>query len=144
MFRLRTKHRTLGTSDTDVALARKLRKEMSLPEVLLWRELRGTPMGVKFRRQFPVAGYVADFACTAARLLIEIDGKVHDMGEQPEHDARRDAVLRGLGWRIARYPAVDVLADVAAVAGSIVALAASLRPLRPQAGAPPRSGEDIS
>ena len=137
----RVRHRTVGASEANVALARTLRQAMSLPEVLLWRELRGKPMGIKFRRQFPIAGYVADFACMEARLLIEIDGKAHDMGEGPEHDLARDVVLRGLGWRAVRYPARDVLADVGAVASSIVALAESTRPLRP-CGAPPRSGED--
>ena len=53
-----------------VKRARKLRAAMSLPEVLLWRELKGQPLGVKFRRQFPVRGYIADFACLDVRLLI--------------------------------------------------------------------------
>lgn len=139
----RVRHRTVGSSDANVASARKLRAEMSLPEVLLWRELRGKPMGMKFRRQFPVAGYVADFACMEARLLIEIDGKAHDMGERPERDAARDDLLNGLGWQVARYPARDVLADVAGAAASIVHLALRYRPLRPS-GAPPRSGEDLA
>jgi very-short-patch-repair endonuclease len=115
---------------------------MSLPEVLLWRELRGKPLGMKFRRQFPVAGYVADFACVEVRLLIEIDGKAHDMGDRPEHDIKRDAVLQYKGWHVERILASVVLADVNAAASPIVTLAASLRPLRP-CGAPPRSGEDF-
>ena len=139
----RVRHRTVGASDANVASARKLRAEMSLPEVLLWRELRGKPMGMKFRRQFPVAGYVADFACMEARLLIEIDGKAHDMGERPERDDTRDDVLRGLGWRTQRFPARDVLADVAGVAEAVVQLALRFRPLRP-CGAPPRSREDLA
>ena len=79
----RGRHRTVGASPHNVQFARQLRKEMSLPEVLLWRLLKGTPMGVRFRRQFAVKGYVADFACLNARLLFEIDGIVHDMGDQP-------------------------------------------------------------
>jgi very-short-patch-repair endonuclease len=115
---------------------------MSLPEVLLWRELRGKRGGLKFRRQFPIAGYVADFACTEVRLLIEIDGISHDMGARPQHDAGRDAALSRKGWQIVRIPATDVLADVNRAATSIVSFADSLRPLRP-CGAPPRSGEDL-
>ena len=115
---------------------------MTLPEVLLWQELRGKPLGLKFRRQFPVAGYVADFACVEVRLLIEIDGIAHDMGNRPGRDERRDASLAAKGWQIVRISAADILVDVTSTAVSIVSLAESLRPLRPF-GAPPRSGEDL-
>ena len=138
----RGRHRTVGADPSTIRFARKLRKQMTLPEVVLWRELRGKPMGMKFRRQFPVLGYVADFACTEVRLLIEIDGIVHDMGDQPEKDVKRDALLTDRGWQVVRIPAKDVLADVGRWAASIVALAASIRPLRPD-GAPPRSREDL-
>ena len=80
-----------------VKRARKLRKEMSLPEVLLWRELKGQPLEVKFRRQFPVRGYIADFACVEVRLLIEIDGIAHDMGDRPVRDDQRDILLQADG-----------------------------------------------
>lgn len=116
---------------------------MSLPEVLLWRELKANPLRLKFRKQFPILGYVADFACVEARLLLEIDGIVHDMGERPQHDERRDRVLTGKGWRVERIAAKEVLADPKHCANSIVALAESIRPLRPF-GAPPRSGEDLA
>lgn len=116
---------------------------MTLPEVLLWQELRGKPQGLKFRRQFAVAGYVADFACLDRRLLIEIDGIVHNMGDRPEQDTRRDGALTALGWTVLRIPAADLLKDVGSMAVSIVVYADSLRPLRPY-GAPPRSGEDFS
>lgn len=116
---------------------------MTLPEVLLWRELRGKPLGIKFRRQFPVLGFVADFACVEVRLLIEVDGIAHDMGERPERDMKRDAMLTDRGWQVIRIAAKDVLGDAARVAASIIALAASLRPLHhPADGPPPRSGED--
>ena len=71
--------------------ARKLRREMSLPEVLLWRLLRGKPMGVKFRKQHPVGEFSLDFYCAEKRLGIEIDGIAHDMGDNPERDIVRDA-----------------------------------------------------
>ena len=135
-------HRTVGASSENVRQARQLRKDMSLPEALLWRELRGKPIGLKFRRQFPIAGYVVDFACVEVRLLIEIDGISHDMGERPAYDARRDTLLAAKGWQVMRIPAKAVLADLTGIAASIVSLAEGLRPLRP-CGAPPRSGEDL-
>ena len=106
--------------------ARAMRKAMSLPEVLLWRVLKGQPLGMKFRRQFPVLKYYADFACLSARLLIEVDGIAHDMGDRPERDELRDAELTQAGWRVVRIPATDILKDVQAAAEAIVKLAHSL------------------
>ncbi len=123
----RGRHRTVGASERNIKFARKLRKEMSLPEVVLWRELKGKPLGIKFRRQFPVRGYVADFACLEVRLLIEIDGIAHDMGDRPQRDERRDALLKADGWRIVRIAAKRVLAEPLPTAEAIVRLVQSLR-----------------
>jgi very-short-patch-repair endonuclease len=118
---------------------------MSLPEVLLWQQLRRKPRGLKFRKQFPVLGYVADFACVEVRLLIEIDGIAHNMGERPKRDDERDGMLTHKGWQVVRIPAADVLKDVGGCTASIVSLAESCRPLhRPAGGPPPRSGEDLA
>ena len=76
-----------------VARARKLRKEMTLPEVLLWRLLRGQPQGVKFRRQHPSGALGIDFYCSDARLVIEVDGIAHDHAVRVvdhEHAVGRD------------------------------------------------------
>jgi very-short-patch-repair endonuclease len=124
--------------------ARRLRGEMSLPEVLLWRILRARPMGVKFRRQHPIGGYVADFFCAEHRLVVEIDGIAHDMGDRPERDARRDAWLQRNGMNVVRIPAVDVLHDPEAVAASLTALCLAVPP--PSAASPlppPPEGEDL-
>jgi very-short-patch-repair endonuclease len=123
----RGRHRTVGADARTVTFARKLRKEMSLPEVLLWRALRGKPLGIKFRRQYPVKGFVADFACLESRLLIEIDGIAHDMGGRPQRDERRDAILKADGWRVLRIAAKRVLAEPLETAEAIVRLAQSLQ-----------------
>jgi very-short-patch-repair endonuclease len=117
---------------------------MSLPEVLLWQRLRKRAGGVKFRRQHPVAGYVADFYCPEAKLVVEIDGEVHNRGDCPEHDIKRDAVLRDLGLTVLHVPAAEVLADVDAAAEAIAAAALPLH--RPAGGPPPHAshGEDFS
>jgi very-short-patch-repair endonuclease len=112
-----------------VARARKLRKEMSLPEVLLWRLLRGQPQGVKFRRQHPSGELGIDFYCSDARLVIEIDGVAHDMGDRPQRDMRRDAWLQSEGLDMVRIAAKDVLKDHVAVADSIIQMALSRLPL---------------
>jgi very-short-patch-repair endonuclease len=125
----------------EVSIARKLRREMSLPEVLLWQQLRGGATGIKFRRQHPIGRYVVDFYCRDAALAIEIDGEAHQRGKQPQGDMLRDQFLQQNGIGVLRIAAADVLCDAAAVAAAIVAYAA--RPLhQPAAGPPPRSGED--
>ena len=112
-----------------VAQARRLRKNMTLPEVLLWKLLKGQPMGVKFRRQHPSSKIGMDFYCSDARLVIEVDGFAHNTGDRPERDAKRDAWLRSHQLETVRIPATEVLKDVVAVADSIVAMALSRLPL---------------
>jgi very-short-patch-repair endonuclease len=111
-------------SPATLSRARRLRRDMSLPEVLLWQILRTKPMGLKFRNQHPVDDYVADFYCHSAKTLIEIDGKSHDMGDQPEFDEERDARLNSLGYQVVRIPATDVLKCPTTVAEQLVALCA--------------------
>ena len=125
----------------EVLIARRLRKEMSLPEVLLWRHLRGGKAGAKVRRQHPVGPYVVDFYCREAALIVEVDGKAHDDADRAARDERRDAFLRENGFLVVHVPAEDILRDTDGVAASISALVAA--PLhRPADGPPPRAGED--
>ena len=109
---------------TAMRSAKALRRSMSKPEVLLWRLLRGSPGGVRFRRQHPVGPYVADFYCPAAKLVIEIDGQVHEHGDQPARDMVRDAYIEAAGLHVLRIPARDVLADPEKVADGLVKLCA--------------------
>jgi very-short-patch-repair endonuclease len=85
---------------------------MTLPEVLLWQDLRnGRCGGLKFRRQHPIGPYILDFYCAEMRLAVEVDGAVHEQKEQAVHDAQRDAWLAERGIRVMRFAARDVLAD---------------------------------
>ena len=121
--------------------ARRLRREMTLPEVLLWQRLRGKPMGVKFRRQHPVGDHVVDFYCASKRIAIEIDGTAHDMANRPQRDAIRDAAIAGHDIEIRRIAAVEVLKDVDAVAQSIVRYCAAAPPPSASRTPPPRGEE---
>ena len=103
--------------------ARRLRAEMSLPEVLLWQRLRGRKGGARFRRQHPAGNYVLDFYCHEARLVIEIDGISHTMGNRPQRDQARDAELTVKGLHVVRIAASDVLGDPDGIAQSITAMA---------------------
>ncbi len=103
-----------------VKLARKLRSEMSLPEGLLWRELRKRPEGLKFRRQHPAGVYVLDFYCAAARLAIEVDGMAHDSADAAKRDQSRSGFLRSQGVATLRVPARVILEDVGIAVARIV------------------------
>ena len=132
-----------GPGET-IGSARKLRRKMSLPEVLLWRELRKRPGGFKWRRQHPAGRFVLDFVCLEARLAVEIDGEVHNRGANPVRDERRDEWLISQGYRTWRIPARDVLAHLDAVVRYAVHLAGQCQPLHPPSGGPPpRTGEDL-
>jgi very-short-patch-repair endonuclease len=117
---------------------------MSLPEVLLWKELRKRPGGYKFRRQFPQADFSLDFACLEARICIEVDGEAHSRGENPQRDELRDQKVREAGFAVLRIGACEVLSNMEGVIAGIVARCDELGPLhRPSNGPPPRSGEDF-
>jgi very-short-patch-repair endonuclease len=126
----------------ETAVARSLRKDMSLSEVLLWQQLRGRKAGVKFRRQHPIGPYVVDFYCSHASLIVEIDGEAHSRGEQPVRDRSRDQFLEENGYRVLRIAAAEVLRNVEAVVASVVAHAeAPLHHSPAASGPPPRAGE---
>ena len=93
---------------------------MTPPELALWVRLRtrqdGGPI---FRRQHPIGPYILDFYCSRARLAVEVDGVVHDHGDNPGRDQRRIAWLESQGIRVLRYPAAEVRRDLDGVAQSI-------------------------
>lgn len=127
--------------------ARKLRREMSYPEVLLWQRLRGKPLGLKWRHQHPVGqDYVADFYCASARLVVEVDGEIHSAPGAPERDESRDSYMRSRGLTVVRIPAREILEGADDAASAILRLAEAERPLHPRAsrGGPPpqQAGED--
>ena len=85
--------------------ARRLRREMTAAEAIVWRALRGSRLaGVKFRRQVPIGPDVADVLCPGARLIVELDGAPHDDPKRRTHDQERDAWLAGQGFRVLRFP----------------------------------------
>ncbi len=111
---------------------------MSLPEILLWRELRRRPAGLKFGRQHPSGPYTLDFYCNDARLAIEVDGEAHECGDRPEKDSARDAWLAEAGIETMRIPAIEVLHDLEAVLRAVLAQARDrLPPHHPAKSAPP-------
>ena len=95
-----------------VKRARELRSEMSLPEALLWTELRKRPGDFKFRRQHAAGEYVLDFYCAKAKLAVEVDGMAHDNKDAAIRDANRSVFLRSRGIATTRIPANLILANI--------------------------------
>ncbi len=91
------------TTDERLDLARRLRRDMTHAEAMLWRGLRGRGTGAKFRRQVPIGPYVADFACVASKLIVELDGAAHDDSERQAADRDRETWLARHGWRTLRF-----------------------------------------
>ena len=115
---------------------------MTLPEVVLWQQLRRRPDGMKFRRQHPAGRYVLDFYCEKARLCIEVDGAAHDRGDAPARDGFRDEWLADAGIRTLRIAATDVLRNLEGVL-QLVVLECRAKPLHHPAtpdGPPPLQG----
>ena len=103
-----------------VERSRELRREMTPAEKRLWQEVRAKKLGVRFRRQQIIAGFIVDFYCHRATLVIEIDGDIHDL--QQEEDTRRENVLSEMGLTIVRFRNEDVIKDLPTVVGRIRSL----------------------
>lgn len=84
------------------ALARNLRAAQTDVERKLWRALRNRQLdGCKFRRQFPIDRYVADFACVDAKVVVELDGGQH--ADRSEYDAERTRAIEACGFQVLRF-----------------------------------------
>ncbi len=100
--------------------AKQLRRRMTRAEQLLWQALRRSSLeGLHFRRQQVIAGFIVDFYCHEAGLVVELDGSIHE--EQLENDAERDTVISGMGLRVLRISNAEVVSDLAGVVRKIVA-----------------------
>jgi very-short-patch-repair endonuclease len=93
--------------------ARRLRKKATPSEQLLWKHLRRKQLPFKFRRQQPMAPYIVDFFCPAARLVIELDGESH-IGRE-DYDYRREQFLKRQGLTVLRFWNSEVFQDLAGV-----------------------------
>ena len=95
--------------------AKSMRLEPTEAEDLLWQNLRGLKLGVKFRRQQPVDIFIPDFVCTQKKLIIEVDGEYHNGKEQIELDAERTRILETIGYKVLRFTNEEVLTNVSSV-----------------------------
>ncbi len=110
-----------GYGIPDLALlARKLRREQTPAEDILWALVRGRKLlNLKFRRQQQVGPFIADFYCHQARLVVEIDGGIHLEPEQADRDENREVYLRENRLRVLRFTNEQILEDPESVLQSI-------------------------
>lgn len=91
--------------------AKEHRQPLTAAEAVLWQRLRRKQVaGLKFRRQHPLGPFIADFYCAARRLVIEVDGPIHQ--NQQEQDAERTAQFEASGHRVIRFSNEEVLNNV--------------------------------
>jgi very-short-patch-repair endonuclease len=103
-----------GTTPELITAARRLRQNLTPAEHVLWQALQNRQLGgLRFRCQHPLRAFIADFYCPACKLVIELDGDIHN--NQQEYDAERTKKLNQLGYRVLRFPNETVLTDLETV-----------------------------
>jgi very-short-patch-repair endonuclease len=92
--------------------ARELRNNSTFAEVILWNDLlkKKQLRGYSFLRQRPIQNYIVNFFCKDLKLIIEIDGRIHQY--QKKCDDKRDADLKNLGYSVIRFHNKEVLANL--------------------------------
>jgi len=101
-------------------ISRQLRENMTDAERHLWAKIRMKQVnGYQFYRQKPIGDYIVDFFCPKAKLVIELDGSHHLVGETMEYDRIRDDYLSSVGLRVLRFTNTDVLTNIEGVVENI-------------------------
>lgn len=95
--------------------ARKNRNNPTEAETLLWNHLRTDGLGVTFKRQHIVGGFIADFICIESKLIIELDGKYHQLPHQQTSDAERTKWLESKGFKVIRFTNEELFESIDSV-----------------------------
>ncbi|MBS1902264.1 MAG: endonuclease domain-containing protein [Bacteroidetes bacterium] len=104
-----------------LSTARSFRKNPTHTEKLMWHALRRHGQrGLKFRRQHPIIGFIVDFYCAEHRLIVEIDGDVHERSDVERRDATRQRALEQAGFRLIRFTTNQVSMNIDGVISSIL------------------------
>ncbi len=83
---------------------RELRQKMTPAEAFLWNHLKSKKLdGRRFTRQHSIGNYVVDFYCASERLIVELDGKVHQNAQAMEYDAIRTSYIETMGYKVIRF-----------------------------------------
>lgn len=109
----------MGANELIFKHAATLRNNMTPAELLLWEHLKGSQLGVKFRRQHPISFYIADFYCHQFRLIIELDGGIHNLPEIAANDIERQLSLEENGIKFLRFKNEEVFNQLSEVLTTI-------------------------
>ena len=121
----RAMRRIRGIPENGIEAARELRRRHTPAEQVLWGHLRGRRLnGLKFRRQYPVGSFITDFCCPAKRLIVEVDGEVHE--QQHDQDRARTEHLESYGYTVIRFTNLDVANRIDFVLSEITRVASEL------------------
>ena len=111
----------LGYNKTLKGFSRRLRKEMTEAEKLLWSKIRSKQLNsYHFYRQKPIGEFIVDFYCPKANFVIELDGGQHYTDDGKAKDIRRDDCLRSMGLRVLRFSDIEVLKNMEGLIQKIV------------------------
>ena len=116
--------------------AKNNRRYATEAESVLWEYLRNEALGVRFRRQHPIGGYIPDFVCLKNRLIIEIDGGYHFFGDQPISDAERTNYLKERGFEVIRFKNEEVLCEINRVVQQIKDIIMAIQSTETPVGTP--------
>ena len=92
---------------------------MTKTEKIFWNEIRNQKIGIKFRRQMPLVigryNFIPDFYSADKKLIIEIDGGIHDLPENKEYDSLKDEILIEAGYKVLRFKNEEILNNLESV-----------------------------
>lgn len=117
----------LGAVKPTFQQAEQLRNNMTVAKKTLWNYLKTKPMGLKFRRQHPISKYIVDFYCHALKLVIEVDGGIHNSNNVLENDNVRQEYLEAEGLVFLRVTNDEIERDFATVVTKIENFILSIR-----------------
>ncbi len=130
---IKDSNRIRGTSEEVEEAARRLRKQLTPAESILWEALKGRKLkGLKFRCQHPVGRFIIDFYCPSHKLAIEVDGSIH--AQKQVYDQARTDQLQAFGYYVLRFTNEEVINDLSNVLNRISETAKLLPPQSPNAG----------
>lgn len=104
-----------GATQAIFKRAEELRKNQTADEKLLWLHLKSNQLGVRFKRQHPIWMYIADFYSHELKLVIEVDGSIHNRKEVMENDMIRQEDIISFGIRVIRFTNKEIRTDTAGV-----------------------------
>ena len=122
-------------------IRRFLRSEGTSAEKVLWKFLRKNQLGYKFRRQFSIGNFVADFYCHELKLIIELDGWTHDSLQTKTKDKRKQDFIEAQGYYVVRLRNEEVYGDIGMLTARIKEICDVRRAAKTPPTVPPLIGE---